>query len=91
MLQHYLVLSTFLSQPKKSITTEACCPELDSFLQPYSDVTIYSLGVVNVFCRDTVCYVATELLYIHLIVVSRLDLLCRDTTFLYYVEFFVAT
>ena len=91
MLQHCLVLSAFLSRPRKSVATEACCPELDFLLQPYYDVATYSLGAVNVLCRDPFCYVVTELLCIQPIILSGLDLLCHDTTFLYYVEFFFAT
>ena len=38
MLQHCLVLSIFLSRLRKSVATEACCPELDFLLQLCSDV-----------------------------------------------------
>ena len=51
----------------------------------------FTLGVVDVCCRDPVCYVVTGLFCTHLIFVSRPSLLGRDQTSLPYVGIFVAT
>ena len=85
LLQHFIVLSAFLSRQRLVAT------KLDFLSQLHSDVGTWLLGVVNICCRDPIFMSRQDSSVFSLLILSRPSLLCRDRTSLYYVEFFVAT
>ena len=65
--------------------------ELDFLSQLRSNVATWLLSVINICCRDLVCYVVTKLLCIVLKPLSRPIKVCRDLVSLCSTYFCVAT
>ena len=92
LLQHcFLYYHNFRRDPE-SLSRQSFIATLPDFLlQLHFGVATWPLGVVDVCCRDPVCYVMTRLFCFQLIFVSRPSLLCRDQTSLPCVGIFFAT